>query len=719
MERIANPLEQSFVGSNPTPASFSGVRRRGVRFDGTGQPAPADQQRAAKLSRASMRMRCWLAVMVTIRAMSILRDVAGLVRRVPLLATASAPGGVQRACQGRRPGTGAEKTATRRSGAGLRAPRAFRLCGLLYHNLTARCAPATLVAGTILVMGPALAGPVAAQPAAPVVQGITAPDPAQGLRVFQDLQSWLVEGEPPARGPRVAGAMVWARSGDGVLARASAVTLDPAGLDLADVVREPISQAITRVLPGGVRDATWREQWASAAKELRLSLELSGPLIPYAPRTFREVDLEIAPGLEGLAVRSGDVLAAVFPSAQRWGVMAPSAVLSAAIAQATGTPGLAIPGDPRAEPGALAAQLGLAFYRFRTVHVAQTGPGEPGTFLYRGGVVIPEAAVKQASMREALDATLLHLAWRAESPERVPAVYDPVAARLEGECDVRQSALAAYALERGASTTTDPRVRERARHAARTLIDTRDEAPDVAARALRLLVLVSSSADPGLAMALADGLERESDLGLAGSLVASALAQAQRGAAARRVLDAVYKDTPPAELASHLPWIVWAERTLAGDAGGEVAAAPALRQLREALQASMMTHADAGDDGRDMVGGIVFSAGNAALPSWHTARAVGGLAAMLVVPSLTDPDDRLTQVARLVPMLRFLRQLDASGGATWLYADPEQARGGVRGVVWDQRQPIEACAMVALALAESLDALDGIARERAGPGVRP
>ncbi|MBM4108672.1 MAG: hypothetical protein FJ255_07650 [Phycisphaerae bacterium] len=541
---------------------------------------------------------------------------------------------------------------------------------------------------------------------------VAAPEPAQGLRVFEDVRSWFEAGEAPEGGPWVSGAMLWARSGDGVLARASAVTLDARGLDLAAVLRGPIESASTKVLAGGVRDATWREHWASALKELRLSLELSGPLVPFAPRTFREVDLEVAPGLEGLAVRAGDQLAAIFPSTQQSTGMTPAEALSAAIAQATGVPGLAIPGDPNAEPGALSERHGLAYYRFRTLQVAQTGPGRAGTFLYRGGDLVGESVVNGRSLRAALDEALGHLAWRAESAGGVPAVFDPVTGRTFGASDARQTALAALALARGSRATSDVRTRERAAGAARLLLDARDEPRDAVTRALRLLALLALDADPARADALAEGLAQEAVEGPAASVAATALARARRGDAARSRLDAVYRGTPPGELASHLPWIVWGERALAGE--GAIAAAPALRQLREALQVSAMTHADAGDDARDMVGGIVFTAGGASLPSWHTARAVGGLAAMLTTPGLTDDGDRMAELARLVPMLRFLLQLQGAGGATWLYADEELARGGVRAAVWEQRQPIEACAMSALALSEAVEALERLSRARGG-----
>lgn len=652
-------------------------------------------------------MRCWLAVRVTMRAMACLLDVAGA-RRSPTSTSRPARVTVQVACQNRGSGTDADKTARGQHPAGWRAPRGICLCGVLYHNIRGRCTGSTRWALTIAVIGPAI-GSQAGQPAAAIAAGL---DPARGLALFQDVRSWFEAGEAPPVGPRVAGAMVWARSGDLVLARVSAVTTDPTGLDLAGLVRSPILHATSRVLPGGVRDATWRQPWSEAVSQMRLSVEVSGVLVPYRPRTFRQVDLEVAPGLEGVAVRSGDSIAAVFPSAQQAARMTPSAALSAAIAQVTETPGLAIPGDPEGEPGVLADRLGLTYYRFRTVHVAQTRPGEPGAFLYRGSELIAESSVNERTLRDSFEATLGHLCWRAEIPSGPPAAYDPVSNRLLGTCDERQRALAAYALARGSHSAPGEGLRRRAGHAARILLDAPEEPRDATARALTLLGLDALEQDPGRVHALAQTLERESVEGVGVSILAHALAKARRADVARALLDGIYRDTPPGELAAHLPWIVWAEQTLAGE-GGAIAASAALRQVREAVQASVLTHADAGEDGLDMVGGVVFSAGGAPLPSWHTSRAVAGLAAMLNSTALTDANDRLAQVARLAPMLRFLRQLEAEGGARWLYADPDLARGGVRPAVWDQRQPIEACAMQTLALAQTLEALEQLASERA------
>jgi hypothetical protein len=579
----------------------------------------------------------------------------------------------------------------------------------LYHNFTVRCARTTVLALTIAVIGPSSRAVSDPPPAGNPAQL----DPARGLALFQDVRSWFVAGEAPESGPRVGGAMVWARSGDVTLARAWAVTLDPAGIDLAHLLRGPIAQACARVLPGGVRDATWREHWAASVREMRLSVEVAGVLVPYAPRTFRQADLEVTPGLEGLAVRSGETLSAVFPSAQQAMRMTPSAALSAAIAQATGTPGIAMPGDPDGEPGVLADRLGLAYYRFRTVHVAQAGPDQPGRFLYRGSELVGESAVNERTLRESLEATVTHLCRRVELPGGPHAEYDPVSNRLLGACDDRQRALAAYALARSSRLLGVEESRRRAEHAARILLEGAEESHDPATRALILLSLDMLGLDPGRAGALAHDLVGRKVEGVAASVVATALARVRHGDAARALLDAVYRDTPPGELSAHLPWIVWAERSLAGG-DGAIAASAALRQMRDVIHAAVLTRDDAGEDGLDMVGGVVFSVGPAALPSWHTSRVVAGLAAMLAIPALTDAEDSLTQLARLVPMLRFLLQLEASGGARWLYADHELARGGVRPAVWDQRQPVEACAMQALALAETLDALGGLAVRRQG-----
>jgi len=79
-------------------------------------------------------------------------------------------------------------------------------------------------------------------------------------------------------------------------------------------------------------------------------------------------------------------------------------------------------------------------------------------------------------------------------------------------------------------------------------------------------------------------------------------------------------------------------------------------------------------------------------------------AAMLGDPALTPEGERPRELARLLPTLRFLRQLSAGEAESRLYPNPERASGAVRLALWDQRQPPEATAMTLIAVTETVRA---------------
>ncbi len=149
------------------------------------------------------------------------------------------------------------------------------------------------------------------------------------------------------------------------------------------------------------------------------------------------------------------------------------------------------------------------------------------------------------------------------------------------------------------------------------------------------------------------------------------------------------------------PWIVWAAREL-GD--GAPLGAAALREGRDLIWEHQLSRSDAGAENADLVGGIVFTGTNQPLPSAQSARAAAMAAAMLGDPALTPEGERPRELARLLPTLRFLRQLSAGEAESRLYPNPERASGAVRLALWDQRQPPEATAMTLIAVTETVRA---------------
>jgi len=176
---------------------------------------------------------------------------------------------------------------------------------------------------------------------------------------------------------------------------------------------------------------------------------------------------------------------------------------------------------------------------------------------------------------------------------------------------------------------------------------------------------------------------------------------------AAAALEKVLARTEPGRLASRMPWLGWGELCLPAPA---IPAAPALREFRDRVYEHQLRAEAMDADHEDLSGGIVFTASRSPLPTCQTARVAAFLASAAGDARLTDPAERIKEIARLAATLRFLRQLTADDACGFMYADPDRARGGVRVALWDQRQPLDATALTLIAACETLRAM-----ENAGP----
>ena len=166
-----------------------------------------------------------------------------------------------------------------------------------------------------------------------------------------------------------------------------------------------------------------------------------------------------------------------------------------------------------------------------------------------------------------------------------------------------------------------------------------------------------------------------------------------------------------------MPWVFLADRAASGGEIDPLHAAK-YKEFRE-LAFQLVLHAqDAGEEGRDLVGGLVLAGGGrASLPSAQSARIVAGLAAMLNDPSVTPPQERTRELVRLLPCVRFLRQLAAGPQTSPLLKEGARTTWGIRSAVWDPRMPGEASALTLMAVSETLRALDAMAHQ-AGEAVK-
>jgi hypothetical protein len=166
-------------------------------------------------------------------------------------------------------------------------------------------------------------------------------------------------------------------------------------------------------------------------------------------------------------------------------------------------------------------------------------------------------------------------------------------------------------------------------------------------------------------------------------------------------------------LAAHMPWVLLAERTMGGGRV-RVSSVQALREFRERAYGFTMTAADAAGVGDDLAGGIVFPGSRPPLPTAQSLRVIAALAGMLADASITPDEEFERELVRLMPGLRFARQLCADEWFGPYCREPSRAVWGVRAATWDSRMPGEASALALLAVREALDAIESRAGKAAG-----
>ncbi|MBY0310663.1 MAG: hypothetical protein K2W85_01195, partial [Phycisphaerales bacterium] len=152
--------------------------------------------------------------------------------------------------------------------------------------------------------------------------------------------------------------------------------------------------------------------------------------------------------------------------------------------------------------------------------------------------------------------------------------------------------------------------------------------------------------------------------------------------------------------------------------GQDIPAAISLRGMRELCWRHQIAPSSASSDTLDMIGGIVFTSEGGTrgtpYPTWQCVRPLAFIATMLADARLTEPSERGSEIVKLMTALRFLRQLQVDESSEWMFASPEQARGGIRLSMWDNTLLPQATALTLLCVLEAADALDRMASANAG-----
>lgn len=569
------------------------------------------------------------------------------------------------------------------------------------------------------------------------------PSASDAMSAYRTVQEWIHTWSVPDQAqpidpPGAAGACVTLRLSGRVMGRG--VSMTDNGTSLWEAARRAWHEAAS-TMPVE-RDALRQENLRALAPQLMIDVQIAGDMTPLLANSLTEAALSVSPGRQGVAARVNERIEAIFPGHMLSLNMTPGDGFIAAL----GALGLA----PN-ELSSLKKETGLILYRFDVQHIAQPAPGEPPLFLTRGGRVVATRDITPASLRrfgDQLAANLLQRQWPGEEPFGLLGTYKPWLGEYEnGPAAPLEQALAALALARWAEVSTDrAEVRAAALAGAKSILQQLDAhhegepkpEPDVAANSMQALANMRiaglSNERPPASRATAPAAVSSATGGpisangpepapIARSIRAFATAQGARthgvdelAHAARRDVRELFQKTPPAQLPALMPWLGWAELMLL-EPGERVPSAIALREFRDLVERHQISAVDvAGEGDDDFVGGVVFTKGDAALPTWHSIRPMIFLATMVGDTRLTSPDERAAHFVRLLDGVRFARELAVDEANCHMFPNPDRALGGVRVALWDQRQPIEATALTLLFVAETLDAARKIASE---PEDRP
>ncbi len=483
-------------------------------------------------------------------------------------------------------------------------------------------------------------------------------------------------------------------------------------------------------------------------------------MVPVDLATFADADSRVLMGLEGVGARIGDRTDLVFPAQMLTSNDSPASTLVSLVSRVSGDPTLAMPGVLGHDAGDLAKSRGIIFFKFRTAHAAQTVPGGTPIPLIRGGRVVTSRDITLPSLRAFaahMSDNLLAQRTEVDVREELFASYWPLQGRSGPLATPREKALACMAVCEATRLTATPDPTNplpRAIEAVQEVmvpmlsIDGRlkdtDLSPSTSASLVAAMcelftwtgrprgdwfepmrsrlaasILTATNDDgswndtarPGergiIALAMVQ-LAVDPVMGSGNPSSPDAIAARTRATAAVRAL---FRDTAPAGLITHMPWLGRAEVLLADSQGHgtQIAAASSLRQMREQAWAMQLSPDAASAIGGDMEGGLVMAGASVGgMPTVHSSRALAFFAQMLGDTRLTDESERVAQTSRMLKGLRFLRQLAIDDNWDWCAPEPARAHWGIRAGVFDQRQSLEGTAMTLITVSSAVRSVEAM-----------
>ena len=564
--------------------------------------------------------------------------------------------------------------------------------------------------------------------------GVPPPETAmEAAQVVQDwVRSWAVEGKaPPVRGA----AIILRRNGR-IIAQGESFGDETTNLDRAARLAMVRSMGQDRE-PTGLGEGP--------GSNLTIEVELAGTLIPLNADSDVALALAVSPGLEGVAVRLGDRVAARFPSQMRPTGQNAAEGIRALVSELADDPARGLDELPALR------DAGYSFYRFPATDLVQLSPGTGFIFAHRGGRVIEQSEITSARLVRMAAGMTEYLAgrlWPGVEPYGLMGTLDPVTGRVESrfESPAGQAMAASALLACARTNELDASTRDTARmaaieilkqlarvadgetepwaspgDAAATIVALTDAGELVQGEELtelfdRCAARVATSFDPQ-ARVFTDEVP-ETAWGIVSlALVRLAKAEAVTPDFASSAVRSTFRNTPPERLVGQFPWLGWAEIESVGP-DAAIPAAPALIEVRRLIFRHQLDTTTLGPEDRDLAGSIVFTTGTTPLPNWNTVRPLPFLADMLADQRLTSgtltSGQASRELAHLLAGLRFLNQLCVGPVEGHAYPRPARAAWGVRLALWDQRIGIEATALGLESVCRTLTTVNELAARSTG-----
>ncbi len=579
-------------------------------------------------------------------------------------------------------------------------------------------------------------------PCANAEQPPTRPTPDDAMSAYQTVDAWVRTWDVPLIAaeidpPGTYGACVTLRLRGRVIGRGTVIASDR-----ASIWRAARDAWLDAQLEPGYEIPRAEGQGPPPVERLTLDIQLAGRLVPLTGGTFDGATSSAAPGWHGVAGRIGDRTVAIYPSEQIERSLNPSLALNLLVGL------VELPDAPLKELRA----RGFTPYRFEVTHLAQVEPSGAPFFLNRSGSLVSATEAMQTGPLAAFaDATanyLIEASWAGPEPHGLRGTYRPIQDEYRPAiAPPREQALVAMALSDYAQlSSADPLTARRARDTARqillefTEVTEFEEDPLAHVPSAAGVLLASArvrlndpdvwSSEPRLEPLAKQALGRmlrEMEIegwgkGISpsiGAMIAYALVSGaawddtgKARAEGEALMRALLRATPPDELVSLMPWVVWCEQELANGIEGDIPSALAMIEARGNLWRFQLAQSDLAPHEQDLAGGIVLTRTGPPLPTAQAARPLAGAAAMLADPRLTTDREFNEELANLSRSMRFLMQLSIRDREAYLVASRSRAIGGIRLALWDYTISLDATSMSLIAVTQMLDS----AERRLGAG---